>query len=629
MERDARAAFVHGSEGTNVPGTEPVCRGILPRPMKLHIALPFALALALSACSTTPWMSAPPCLRGPIPQVGRPVPDEMFALMRRERERAERASPLVRAHILETIPRLFPDVSDLVFEPPCNEEFEAESAAAFDEKPLVFSRLLVARIRTVHDAETLMALARRDEASITEYELGPDEPGPRPPKSLVRYLALASIPAHWVVDNLPEGRRLLLDRVRTSKDAREQLLLRGATSAVHGQMLWGHPERAEGNDGPTILRGQLPDMKRRLEGPADAVALELVLLQINDLGTFGVRFGLEREARALVNEILAAKGEMPLTRGIPGAARDLAEVARAALFDLDTPQKSVSAAELPRPRRKRIDAHAELRSIEPAGGKVPEAVALARVRELDAELETLRFNAPRCYVLRELGQWMPPAEASRRFDAFIAPIFEGERIRVDTETICRLRVALDLDGVEEARRVKLLERLLTAKPEQIGSRDLSRDEHHPAIAHPAHEHPLLSVAAEALLGSPEWIERHAEVRAWLERQALAPIPFDDATAQVWTLLQPSFERVIAFHASGAPGASMDTARAILRAYMQPVDPADQSKVTHVYYGEVSRARIRVLGDYGKRVGLVPEVTAYLEARKTERAAAVALHMLNL
>ncbi|MDC3954813.1 hypothetical protein [Polyangium jinanense] len=592
--------------------------------MKFRAAVPFALALALSACS----MSAPPCLTGAVPQVGRPVPDEMFALMRRERERAERASPLVRAHILETIPRLFPDVSDLLLAPPCDEELEAESAAAFDEKPLHFTRLLVARIRTVHDAEILMALVKRDEASITEYELGPDEPGPRPPKSFVRYLALASIPAFWVVSNVPEGGRLLLDRVRKSKDAREQLLLHDATSAIYEHMLWGHPERAVGDKGPAILRGSLPEIKRRLAGPADAASLELVLLQINDLGTYGVRFGLEREARALVNEILAAKGEVPLTQGTPGAARDLAEVARGALFDLDTPQKSVSGVELPRPRRDRMYAQEELLYMEPGSGKVPEAAALARVRELDQELETLRFNAPRCYVLNELGRWLPPAEASRRFDAFIAPIFDGERIRLDTESVCRMDVALGLDGVDEARRVKLLEKLLTAKPEQVSPRDRSRDEHHPAIAYPADEQPLWSVVARALLVHPGWIERHAGVRAWLEQQALAPIPIDSATAEVWKYFQPSFERVITFHASGAPGASMDTARAILRGYMQP-DPPDRKKVAHIYFLEVSRARTRALGEYGKLVGLVPEITAYLEERKTERAAAIALHMLNL
>ncbi|MDC0741682.1 hypothetical protein [Polyangium mundeleinium] len=597
--------------------------------MKRRAAVPFALALALSACAPTQWQSAPPCLSGSVPQVGRPVPDEMFALMRREWDRAAHAPLLVRAHILETIPSLFPDVSDLLLAPPCNRELEAESAAAFDEKPLVFSRSLVARIRTVHDAKILMALAKRDEASITAYELGPDEPGPRPPKSYVRYLALASIPTYWIVDNDPEGRRLLLDRVRTSKDAREQLLLHGAASAVYSQMLWGHPTRAEGEEGPAILRGLLPEVKRRLEGPADAASLELVILQLNDLGAFGVRFGLEQEARALVNEILAAKGEVPLTRGVPGAARDLAEVARAALFDLDTPQKTTSVAELPPPRRNQFNTKLELRYVEPARGKVPEAAALARVRELDKELETLRFNAPRCYVLRELGHWLPAAEASQRFDAFIAPIFEGERIRLDTETVCRMRVALGLDGVDEARRVKLLEKLLMAKPEQVGPRDRSHDEHGAGIAYPAEEQPVWTAAAGELLAHPEWIERHAGVRAWLEEKALAPIPLDAATAEAWTYFQPSFERVITFHASGAPGASMDTARAILRGYLQPLDPADQKKISHIYFGEVSRARIRALGEYGKLVGLAPEVTASLEERKTDRTAALALYMLNL
>ena len=598
--------------------------------MKRTTALTFALALALSACtSSSQWMSAPPCLRGAVPRVGRPVPDEMFALMRREVTRAEAAPTLVGARILERIPSLFPDVSDLLLAPPCHRELERTNATFFDDKPLVFSRELVARIRTVHDAEILMALVRRDEAGITDYELAPDEPGPRPPKSLLRYLALASIPTYWVVDNVAEGRRLLLERVRTSKDAREQLLLHAATSAVYSQMLWGHPERAQGEEGPALLRAVIPEVKRRLDGPADPAALELVLLQITDLGTFGVRFGLEREARALVGGILAAKGEVPLTQGLPGAARDLAERARAALFDLDTPQKSVSAIHTPRPRRKRFDPKKDWLDAEPAGGKPSEAAAMARVRDLDGELETVSFNAPRCYVLRELGQWMPPAEASRRFDAFIAPIFEGERIRLDGESVCRMYVALGLEGVAEERRVKLLVKLLTAKPEQVGPRDRSRDEHGPSIAYAVDEQPLWSVSANALLEHPEWIEKHAEVRAWLETQAVLPIPLDHATAEVWVDFQTSFERLIEFHTSGASGASMDTARAIVRAFMQPVDPADVKKVSHIYFGDVVVARMRALGDYGRRVGLVPEVTAYLEERKANRTAAIALHMLTL
>ncbi|MRG95416.1 hypothetical protein [Polyangium spumosum] len=597
--------------------------------MKRTTALPFALALLLSACTPTQWRSAPPCLRGAVPEVGRPVPDEMFALMRREADRAARAPTLVGARILERIPSLFPDVSDLLLAPPCDAELERAGAAMFDDEPLVFSRELVARIRTVHDAEALMTLVRRDESTITHYELSPGESGPRPPRSLVRYLALASIPTYWVVDNVAEGRRLLLERLRTSKDAREQLLLHGAASAVYAQMLWGHPERARGAEGPALLRGVLAGMKQRLDGPPDPATLELVLLQVADAGVFGVRFGLEREARALVGGILAAKGELPLTRGVPGAARDLVEITRGALFDLDTPQKSVGVRDRPRPRRRRFDPRKDWLDAEPAGGKVPEAAALARVRDLDGELATLRFNAPRCYVLGELGRWMPPAEASRRFDAFVAPIFEGDRIRLDTETVCRMRVALDFEGVEEARRVKLLVRLLTAKPEEVLPRDRSRDEHGPAIGYPVYEQPLWSVAARALLEHPEWIERHAEVRAWLEEKALAPIPIDAATAEVWSHFQPSFDRVITFHASGAPGASMETARALLRAYMRPVDPADLKKVSHIYFGEVVAARLRALGEYGRRVELVPEVTAYLEERKTNRTAAIALYMLNL
>ncbi|WP_437963731.1 hypothetical protein WMF04_28875 [Sorangium sp. So ce260] len=590
-----------------------------------------ALAVSLCACANSTTASAPRCLAGATPRVGRPAPDEMFALMRRERERADRASsPLVRARILEALPGLFPDVSDLVDEPRCREELADESAAALRGDPLVFSRLLVARLRTVRDPGVLMPLVTRSEQSITAYQLAPGEPGPAPPRSLVRHLALASVPAPWIMNNHPEGRRLVLDRLRESDDAREQLLLHGAAAALFEEALRDDPARARGDAGPSLLRAWLPDLARRLEGPPDRVSLELAIRRLADVGTYGARFGVAPEARALVDRVLAARGELPLTRGIAGAARDLAEVARGALHDLEVPPRSAAAADLPPPRRDRFRVWGDWLDAEPAGGKVPAADALARVRDLDGELATLRFHAPRCRVLEELGLWLPPDEASRRFDALVAPVFDGERVRLSTETLCRMRVALRRGGVDEARRVRLLLRLLSATPAQIDAFDRRGDAQHPALTPLIDGASVGAVAARALERNLGWIDRHADLRAWLEAQALAPVPPGRPAAARWSLLQPAFERAVALHASGGPAARPETARAILRAWMESIRAAEaQRGVTHAFAGEVVKARLRALGEHGQRAGLAEEIGAFLDERRSERAAAVASYLLAL
>ncbi|WP_437751791.1 hypothetical protein [Sorangium sp. So ce1389] len=590
-----------------------------------------ALALSLCACAGSTTAGAPRCLTGAAPRVGRPAPDEMLALMRRERERAARApSPLVRARILESLPGLFPDASDIGGELRCREELAAENAAALRADPLVFSRLLVARLRTMHAPRLLLPLAMRGEERATAYQLSPDEPGPAPPRSLVRHLALASIPASWLVNDQAAGRRLALDRLREGADARELLLLHGAAAALLREAPSGDPARAQGDAGPSLLRAWLPDLARRLDGPADRVALELVLRRLADVGTYAARFGVGPEARALVERVLAARGELPLTQGLAGAARDLAEVARGALHDLDVPQRSPAGADLPPPRRDRFRVWADWLDAEPAGGKVPPADALARVRDLDGELAALRFSAPRCRVIEELGQWLPPDEASRRFDALVAPVLDGDRVRLSTETLCRMRVALRLDGVDEARRVRLLLRLLSATPAQIGPRDTRGDEPRPALGAPLDEEPVGEVAARALARNLGWIDRHAGLRAWLEAQALAPVPPGARARERWSILQPAFERVLALHASGGPEARPEAARAIVRAWMASIRAAEaQQGAAHASAGEIAGARLRALGEHGRRAGLAEEVGAFLGERKDQRAAVIASYLLTL
>ncbi len=589
------------------------------------------LAIGLLGCGgPTVVMRSAPCLDGPVPRVGRPVPDEMFALMHRERTRAAQASPLVRARILESIPRLFPDVSSLLLPPQCHDELEREATAVMEQAPLVLDRLLIARIRTVHDAPPLIALALRDEATISPYRLGPDEPGPPPPKSFLRYRALANIPASWITYNRPVGRGLLLDRLRASTDATELLLLHGATTALLEQALGGDSERDASKEGRALLGQMIVELGKRLQGPPDRAALELALLHVADLGHVGVRLGHEQAARAVVKTVLDARGDLPLTRGVPGAVRDLAEVARRALFHLDTPQQGMGYEGLPPPRRERFDPRADWLDREPAGGRPSDADRAARVRDLDEELAGLKYNRPRCHVIEQLGEWLSDADAAARFEGLIAPSFQGDRVVWNTESLCRLRVALSLAGVSEDKRAALALRMLRTPVPPRGARDHSLDEHGPAIAHSADEDSVRQIAVAALKRQPDWMGRYGEIRSWLEEKAKEPIPRDADPAQTWSELGPVFERLVAFHLGGGPEARPEIARAILSAWIGSIRTVLSAPlVGHIYLMGVTRQRIRALGEWGKQAGMSADVNALLDELKRPGEALIARYLLEL
>ena len=125
------------------------------------------------------------------------------------------------------------------------------------------------------------------------------------------------------------------------------------------------------------------------------------------------------------------------------------------------------------------------------------------------------------------------------------------------------------------------------------------------------------------------IERHAALRAWLDTWIRAPLPLDHEPAKTWALLQPAFERLLAFHLSGRPEARPEAAREILRAWMDSVRAAEGAPVGHVYKADVMLARLRALGEWGGRAGLTEEVAAFLYDREYWRAATVAAYLLTL
>lgn len=460
----------------------------------------------------------------------------MFALLRRERDRAAIASPLVRARILESILGKFPDVSDGFPAPPCDKEMEQEGIDAIESAEVTdgagraqirFDRELVAKVRAVHRQRPLLGLALRGEETISEYNKTSGETGPAPPRSFLQRLALSQV-RYFNDDERGEMRRLLLPRLRAGSDATELLLLHDAAELILDASIYRRRKGAELADGPALLGAWISDLGRRLQGPPDRAALELVIVRLGDVGHYGVRLGQESAARGL--------GE---------------------------------------------------------------------------ELANLKYNPARCHVIQRLGEWLSDEEMAERFEAFVAPAFRGDRVVLDRESFCRLRVALRMKGAAESKRAALAARMLRTPLPGPGAVDRSLDAS--AITSPVHEDPVRQSAADALEQNPGWVDASNELRTWLEERALEPVPPGEAS-ETWSLLEPAFEQVVDYHLSGKSGARPDLARTILRTWMA---------------GGVIAQRMRALTDRAWQAGIADEVRATLDEQQHVEDAVVARYLLDL
>ena len=593
----------------------------LSRPPRLLVAL-----LLLGVCSCASLRSSLPRLLGYAPQrTEYPDIGERIELMCREWARAQKAPPFVRARIEETLSTLPRDGEDLARDPRCAPEIEFAVEETLKQRPLPFSRLLVARLRSVSDMSLLLDLAELPDDAITPYQLTPEEPGPPPPKRLVRALAVANLPVRRGAAHLDKPRQRAFARLLSSSDDRT-LLMRHEASASRLALPWGqeHAPPAEEALQRELLRAWLTDLERRLLGPAERPSFELVLLRLGTLFNHGERLELGPEVRALVERILAAKGEFPLTRGIAHAARDLAELALWMRTGLDVPTGSAYGFADPTSRLERFDPRAEL-AAEPAGGQATLEQRRSRLHDLEGELTRLRMYEPRCRVLEKMGDWIPAEDALHHFERLTAPLLPPSS-PWSTETVCRLRVALALKGVDEASRAGLLVTLLSTPLEGFGPRDLAGE---PGGFYIVGNESMRQMSALELAPHLDWIERHAALRAWLDAQSRTPIPLEAEPAATWVALQPAFERLLAFHLSGRPEARPEVAREILRAWMESVRAAEGARVGHVYTGSVMAARLRALGEWAGRAGLTAEVAAFLQDRQYWRVSAVATYLLTL
>ncbi|WP_282422266.1 hypothetical protein [Polyangium sp. 15x6] len=563
----------------------------------------------------------PPCLSGACPQVGLETPDEMFRLVRRELERSEEATPLVGGHILEQLPRLFPDVSQLPDPPRCRLDLvDAASAATFDEKPITFSRMLMARIRAVGNMQStrdvsdakavyLRRLVELDESRLTDYQFSPGEAGPAPPKSLVRYAALSALERYNMPLHETEG---LFRRLQASPDDRAAWILHDTVLSHLELAIHRTPKHSIDDLAKSLFFSWLPDMQRRLNGPSDPLSLEIVLQRMLPLGVFSAKVGVTDEARKLLESVIAARGDFPLTRGIPGAARDLTATAWMALFDLDTPRSNTSIRViLPSPARK-VFRPDEAWQADPAPARPAAEAVATRMRDLEGELLELKFAYGRCHVLREQAFWVSPGDADRLFDRMVAPLSPGGKVAFSSEAFCRMRAATSLRAAPESKRVSLVLRWLRAEPADIAEWDPTGDSTDAMVGPDTDKKQIKTRATLVLSENPEWVERHAELRTWLAEQAQKRNPTTGRAEHgpMWEELHPACERLLAFHASGHPEASVEVGRAILRAWIESARATLESEVGS--YDSALALKLFALGDFAVRFGLRDEAQAIFD-----------------
>ena len=465
----------------------------------------------------------------------------MYGLARRELARAEKPS-LVSAHILENLPPWFPRPNSAripisvdghpMLNASCDIDFvSAMDAAIGHDHEIVFSRMLIARLRGIgaltdsdgreQKAGLLLRLVDVDENKISSYRPLPDETGPYPPKSLLRYLTLDMLARSDLFSNVDDARAFARGRLYRPHDDREALIL---SLGVAGNELSGQ----RGDDQANLLRGWISDVRRRLGQSADgrpetktteAISFELVISYIGHLGKFANRYGEVANARSLLDEILAQRGQFPLTNGLLDRANDLAVAATEARYDLEPHQESHIYAGDPEPAPART-VFSPLDDLLPAGSeRVDPEVARERMRELDDELGGTPDMA--CYLLGERAHWVPDGNAESLFREVTTGIFTSDgAIGKRNDTVCRVQAATNIADASEDARIALILRVLRATDHEplsdtyyggaFDGEASSTDTPREVIVRDARRQAL------SILGKhPEWIERSKELRAWL------------------------------------------------------------------------------------------------------------------
>jgi hypothetical protein len=547
----------------------------------------------------------------------------MYALMRRELARADAEDTIVSAHIMERIPLLFPDVSDLIAEPRCGPDLLQRMEGSDDVT--MFSRRALSRVRSAsaladttdvmdRKARYLMRIIDLDDAAIRPYAPLPGELGPYPSKSELRFAALAALAGSNVMLNVPSARAFLESRLRAPRDDREAWILQYSARSEIESSLWGHPTFPKDDRAPALVRAWVEDLERRVSRPSDALALEIAIDRLDVIGNYAGRFGALRRANAVVGAIVAARGDVPLARGIPGGAHDLDAAARAAQFALAREHGHVEGRGI-EPRRTRPPIHVTTRTYGIGRERAPLDMARARMRTLEEELAVLRFAGPRCYVLHEQAAWVPDDDVAGLFTEMTEPMFDvAGRIALSAEMLCRARMALNLDGAPETARIALAVRLLRAGAEDIVPFDLTGSEIGPAVVVTVGKGQVREPVAAAIADHPSWIDSPGlrKVLADMATSGDETPPADTIESQTaldaWEHLLPTFELLLEYDARGREVEKAE-GRRILLSWIEALRNATRREQTGSRPLSLAIAIAYAVGEHAPRFGLAVEAEA--------------------
>lgn len=512
------------------------------------------------------------CLRGPVPRIGRQSADENYAYLRRELARAGDRTSVAAARIIEELPRQVIDASDLGTEPECGDDMVAEARAEiFSGGKVTYSRRMIARLRSVgrtwdvvgtmdDKARLLIDIAELRDDQLTDYQLDRDEPGPRPPKSLVRYMAIGYLARSSLGGNVAIARDWLNKRGASTTDPRELLLLR--------YQLGGH------------VRDER--IAAALAAQPSPVTLELALELLH-----------RASPGPVVDRVIALHGAMPVAAGIPGAAVDLY---RTALAVLPSARHGSTIA----PTRTPFDPWKDWLDLEPARGTVPEAVSEARLDHFDGDLARVDKTEMRCLLYHQIARWTPDALGLARFEKLVQPVIEGsanDPIFANTyEARCEIGAALSLTASTARDRQVWLATQLLRDGTQFKPYDFKRDKFDSMTVLHTDDQSYKRLAAYAIAEHPEW---DAQLGPVLDRYAMEPVTRQNE--ELIHAIEPALERYL----RAAPA---DDARRMAHAWLKSVEKiARNGEITSIWPGELAEGRIYAVAAVADKLDIRDEV----------------------
>jgi hypothetical protein len=316
------------------------------------------------------------------------------------------------------------------------------------------------------------------------------------------------------------------------------------------------------------------DVERRLAEPSDTSSLGLVFSQCVELSSRSASFGIREPFRALAQRTIDARGSFPLTRGVPGAARDLVALAiLAGNHDVDAAKtlaqwgEDVAFPSLPG------FARAEWALKDRTEIVLPDPVVEDRLRNLDDELvhATPPETPPCCASDIRSGclffcdNRVPPLCALLGERAALTPAIESDRfferlLSFDTGPYsCALQAALGMNGVAVERRAR-------AAFEAIGEPGTKPTSSFAALA-----------AGLSIAEHPNWVDAIEPLRAWLARQALTEgqgtawsgeDPFPAWGEHVWLAWRPVLNRLVFVDSASPARERQQRARSIVAHWIE-------------------------------------------------------------